>query len=236
MTVLEVEKVSIFYGKAVGVQDVTFAVDDGEAVGILGPNGAGKTSLLRAVAGLNDCLGSIRYRGVEISRKKAFEVARLGVVLCPEGRGLFPELTVRRNMDLGAYGRDDVVNIAQDLEKAFNLFPVLRSRSGQLAHTLSGGEQQMLAIARAIMSSPELLMLDEPSVGLALLVKESIARSILEIKKDGVTILLTEQDVHLAMDIISRVLLLENGQIRLEGSEEEMRNNPYIKEVYMGIS
>jgi len=236
LALLELENISIFYGKAVGVQDVTFAVGDGEAVGILGPNGAGKTSLLRAVAGLNDCRGSIRYRGEEISRKRAFEVARLGVTLCPEGRGLFPELTVRQNMDIGAYGRDDTINIAEDLEKVFNLFPVLRSRSGQLAHTLSGGEQQMLAIARAIMSSPELLMLDEPSVGLALLVKESIAQSILEIKKDGVTILLTEQDIHLAMDIVSRVLLLENGRIRLEGSEKALRNNPYIKEVYMGIS
>ncbi len=203
---------------------------------MIGPNGAGKTSLLRAVAGLTRCSGKIRFKRAVISGRPAFEVARRGLILCPEGRGLFPELTVRQNMDLGAYGRSDLSAVDRDREKAFTLFPVLKARSGQLAQTLSGGEQQMLAIARAIMAEPELLMLDEPSIGLALLVKESIAQSILEINREGVTVLLMEQDVHLAMEIVSRLYLLENGRIRLQGGTEELRHNTYIKDVYLGVS
>lgn len=233
---LELEKVSVTYGKAVGVQDLSLDVGESETVGVIGPNGAGKTSLLRAVAGLTRCSGTIRLKGAVISGRPAFEVARRGLILCPEGRGLFPELTVRQNMDLGAYGRRDVVTVARDLEKAFTLFPVLKARSGQLAQTLSGGEQQMLAIARAIMAEPELLMLDEPSIGLALLVKESIAESIIEINREGVTVLLMEQDVHLAMEIVHRLYLLENGRIRLQGGTEELRHNTYIKDVYLGVS
>jgi len=236
LPVLELENVSVTYGKAVGVKALSLGVGSGEAVGVIGPNGAGKTSLLRAVAGLNRCSGTVRFHGEVVSGRPAFEIARRGMILCPEGRGLFPELTVRQNMDLGAYRRNDARAVALDLEKAFSLFPVLRARSTQLAQTLSGGEQQMLAIARAIMAAPELLMLDEPSIGLALMVKESIAESILEVNREGVTVLLMEQDVHLAMDIVSRLYLLENGRIRLQGVTEDLRHNAYIKDVYLGIS
>lgn len=236
MHILDAQRVSVYYGKAISIHDVTLGLGVQEAVGVIGPNGAGKTSLLRAIAGLTPFIGTISFKGMEIGAKKPYEIARLGLVLCPEGRGLFPELTVRQNMEIGAHRRVDANEIRGDFEKAFNLFPVLKSRSGQLAYTLSGGEQQMLAIARAIMAAPELLMLDEPSIGLAPLVKGSIAESIREINREGVTVLITEQDAHLAMDIASRLYLLENGQVRLDHTADEMRNHPYVKEVYLGIS
>jgi branched-chain amino acid transport system ATP-binding protein len=236
LPLLDIQGVSVFYGKAIGIQEVSLSVGEKEAVGVIGPNGAGKTSLLRAISGLIPSTGTIRFKGATIDRKKAFEIARLGVILCPEGRGLFPELTVRQTLDIGAYGRKDAKGVRRDLEKAYTLFPVLKIRAAQLAYTLSGGEQQMLAIARAILAAPALLMLDEPSIGLALLVKERIAESIRAINKEGVTVLLMEQDAHLAMDIASRLYLLENGQVRLDLTADEMRDHPYVKEVYLGIS
>jgi branched-chain amino acid transport system ATP-binding protein len=233
---LKIDALTIYYGKALAIQNVSMAVEAGESVAVIGPNGAGKTSLLRAIAGLTPAQGQIWFDGKLISDSKPFEIARRGISLCPEGRRLFPELTVRQNLDLGAFTRNDRPAIKQDLEKAFHLFPVLKSRENQIARSLSGGEQQMLAIARAIMSRPSVLMLDEPSMGLSLLVKENISKSINEINQAGVTILLVEQDVNLAMELATRIYLLENGQIRIEGSNAEMADNDYIKKAYLGIS
>ena len=235
-SILQIEDLTIYYGKALAVDGVSMMVEDGETVAVIGPNGAGKTSLLRAVAGLTPGNGRILFREKTISGLKAYEISRQGISLCPEGRRLFPELTVRQNLDLGAIMRKDHKKVKTDLENALRLFPVLKSRAGQMARSLSGGEQQMLAIARAMMSDPELLMLDEPSMGLALLVKESIADSIVEITKAGGTILLVEQDASMAMDISKKIYLLENGRIRLEGTAEEMSGNPHVKEAYLGIA
>ena len=236
MSRLRIDELTIYYGKALAIQNVSMTVEAGESVAVIGPNGAGKTSLLRAIAGLTPAQGKIWFDGKLISDSKPYEIARQGISLCPEGRRLFPELTVRQNLDLGAFSRNDRLGITQDLEKAFHLFPVLKNRQHQIARSLSGGEQQMLAIARAIMSRPSVLMLDEPSMGLSLLVKENIAKSISEINQEGVTILLVEQDANLAMELATRIYLLENGQIRIEGSSAEMAYNDYIKEAYLGIS
>ena len=235
-SILQLEDLTIYYGKALAVDGVSMMVEDGETVAVIGPNGAGKTSLLRAVAGLTPSNGRILFKEKTISGLKAYEISRQGISLCPEGRRLFPELTVRQNMDLGAIMRKDHKKVKADLENALRLFPVLKSRAGQMARSLSGGEQQMLAIGRAMMSDPELLMLDEPSMGLALMVKESISTSIVEITKAGGTILLVEQDAGMAMDISKKIYLLENGRIRLEGTAEEMAGNPHVKEAYLGIA
>ena len=235
-SILQIEDLTIYYGKALAVDGVSMMVEDGETVAVIGPNGAGKTSLLRAVAGLTPSSGRILFREKAISGLKAYEISRQGISLCPEGRRLFPELTVRQNLDLGAIMRKDHKKVKTDLENALRLFPVLKSRAGQMARSLSGGEQQMLAIGRAMMSDPELLMLDEPSMGLALMVKESISTSIVEITKAGGTILLVEQDAGMAMDISKKIYLLENGRIRLEGTAQEMSGNPHVKEAYLGIA
>ncbi|MBW1997243.1 MAG: ABC transporter ATP-binding protein [Deltaproteobacteria bacterium] len=233
---LEIDDLRISYGKARAVDGVCLKVEEWESVAVIGPNGAGKSSLLRAVMGLTPASGRISFSGRDILGMKPFEIVRLGIVLCPEGRRLFPELTVRQNLEVGAYKRNDRKEIRRDLEKAFLLFPVLKKRETQMARSLSGGEQQMLAIARSLMGRPSLLMLDEPSMGLALLVKEDISRGILEINQEGVTILLVEQDVMLAMELTTRLYLLENGEVVIEGPVGEMAQDPHIKEAYLGIS
>jgi len=236
LSLLEIEDLRVYYGKAVAIQGVSITLDEGEALAVIGPNGAGKTTLLRSIAGLVGSQGVIRFQGQEISSLRPFEIARRRIILCPEGRRLFPELTVRQNLDMGGYRRTDRTLLSKDLEKAYELFPVLKARQRQIARSLSGGEQQMLAIARSLMARPLLFMLDEPSMGLALLVKDSISQSIREVNKEGVTLLLVEQDVSLALEIVSRVYLLENGQIQLEGSSDEIANHPHVKEAYLGIS
>jgi len=236
LSILEIDDLRISYGKARAVDGVCLKVEEWESVAVIGPNGAGKSSLLRAVMGLTPASGRISFSGRDILGMKPFEIVRLGIVLCPEGRRLFPELTVRQNLEVGAYKRNDRKEIRRDLEKAFLLFPVLKKRETQMARSLSGGEQQMLAIARSLMGRPSLLMLDEPSMGLALLVKEDISRGILEINQEGVTILLVEQDVMLAMELTTRLYLLENGEVVIEGPVGEMAQDPHIKEAYLGIS
>jgi branched-chain amino acid transport system ATP-binding protein len=236
LSLFEIEDLRVYYGKAVALQGVSINLDKGEALAVIGPNGAGKTTLLKSIAGLVPSEGSIRFQGKEISSLAPFEIARRRIILCPEGRKLFPELTVRQNLDMGGYVRKDGPQLRQDMERAYELFPVLKTRQRQVARSLSGGEQQMLAIARSLMARPLLFMLDEPSMGLALLVKESISESIREINREGVTLLLVEQDVNLALDVVSRVYLLENGQIEIEGSSEEVGSHPHIKKAYLGIS
>jgi len=236
LSVLVIENLSVSYGKAKALNGISIRVEEYQSVAVIGPNGAGKTTLLRSISGLCRGAGTIRFMGKILTGLRPYEVARLGIAHCPEGRGLFPELTVRQNMDLGAYGRNDRKEIRQDMEKAFELFPILKARQRQMANTLSGGEQQILAIAQSIMSRPYLLMLDEPSLGLALMVKEVIVGNIRSINHEGVAILLIEQDVHLAIEIASYIYLLENGRVVLEGSMGEMMDNPHIKEAYLGIS
>lgn len=236
MSLFEIEDLWVYYGKAVAIQGVSINLDKGEALAVIGPNGAGKTTLLKSIAGLVPSEGSIRFQDKELSSLAPFEIARRRIILCPEGRKLFPELTVRQNLDMGGYVRKDGPQLREDMERAYELFPVLKARQRQVARSLSGGEQQMLAIARSLMARPLLFMLDEPSMGLALLVKESISESIREINREGVTLLLVEQDVNLALDVVSRLYLLENGQVQIEGSSEEVGSHPHIKKAYLGIS
>lgn len=233
---LSVEGLSVHYGKAQALEDVSLTVERGEFLALIGPNGAGKTTLLNTIAGLlKPSAGEIRFRGTRTDLLPAFEVVKLRMSLCPENRHLAPEMTVLENLELGAYLRKDKPEIARDLEWVFTLFPRLKERHKQLAGTLSGGEQQMLAIGRSLMSRPLLLMLDEPSLGLAPLMKERIFEKIAEIRESGVTVLLVEQDASLALNLADRAYVMENGRVILEGYGKFLLENPYVVETYLGI-
>ncbi len=236
MALLEVKGLRVAYGKAEVLREIDFSLAAGEVVGIIGPNGAGKTTLLRAIAGLISGQGSIAFEGHPIGGLPAHQVVAMGVVLCPERRRLFPEMTAWRNLAMGAYLRKDRDGIRRDLEMVQELFPGLQRRIDSLAGNLSGGEQQMLAVARALMSRPKLLMLDEPSFGLAPLVKKAITRTLGEIRKQGITILLAEQDSRLAFESVERVHVLENGMINQVGTPQELMADPQIKEAYLGLA
>jgi branched-chain amino acid transport system ATP-binding protein len=212
-------------------------VETKELVAVIGPNGAGKTTLLRAISRVAAVRGSIFFEGQRIDHLTPVEVVKRGIIHCPERRRLFPDLSVEDNLRMGAYLRSkDNEGIQRDLERMFNLFPILRDRFTQGARTLSGGEQQMLAIARSLMSQPKLLMLDEPSMGLAILVKEAITQTIKSVKENGVTVLLVEQDAGLAFGMADRVYVLEQGKVALQGLPENLMKDPYIKEIYLGLA
>jgi len=212
-------------------------VEAKELVAVIGPNGAGKTTLLRAISRVAAVRGSIFFEGQRIDHLTPVEVVKRGIIHCPERRRLFPDLSVEDNLRMGAYLRSkDNEGIQRDLERMFNLFPILRDRFTQGARTLSGGEQQMLAIARSLMSQPKLLMLDEPSMGLAILVKEAITQTIKSVKENGVTVLLVEQDAGLAFGMADRVYVLEQGKVALQGLPENLMKDPYIKEIYLGLA
>ncbi|MBW1781607.1 MAG: ABC transporter ATP-binding protein [Deltaproteobacteria bacterium] len=211
-------------------------VDPGELVGVIGPNGAGKTTLLRAISMVAPVEGSISFQDQRIDALGPDKVVRLGIIHCPEGRHLFPDLTVLENIELGAYLRKDRVEIEKDMADVLKMFPVLEKREKQSAGTLSGGEQQMLAIARSLMGKPSLLLLDEPSTGLALIVKDDISEKILEIRDRGVTTVLVEQDTEMAFDLSDRIYVLEQGKIALEGPKEDIASNSYVKEIYLGMA
>lgn len=233
---LEVSNLSVFYGKAQVFHDINLRVDRSEIVAIIGPNGTGKTTLLRAISGLHKAaVGSIKYMGERIDGLPPHEIVKRGIAHCPERYKLFPEMTVLENVELGAFLRRDHSSIQRDLEEAFNLFPSLEERKNQEARTLSGGEQQMLAIARALMSKPKLLMLDEPSLGLAPIVRKKLVDAIQEIRERGLTIMMIEQDVGLALSLCDRGYVLEEGSIYLEGTRKFLKGNPKIKEAYLGI-
>ncbi|MBI5966859.1 MAG: ABC transporter ATP-binding protein [Deltaproteobacteria bacterium] len=211
-------------------------VEAEELVAVIGPNGAGKTTLLRAISRVAEPRGSVFFEGQRIDHLSPVEVVKRGIIHCPERRRLFPDLSVEDNLKMGAYLRGkDREGILRDMEMMFSLFPILKERRTQDAGTLSGGEQQMLAIARSLMSQPKFLMLDEPSLGLAILVRKLIADTIKGIKEDGVTILLVEQDADLAFDLADRVYVLEHGKVALQGLPKDLMNDPYIKEIYLGI-
>jgi branched-chain amino acid transport system ATP-binding protein len=232
---LEVEGLDVFYGAVHALKGVTIRAEAGEIVTLIGANGAGKTTLLRTLSGLIPArAGRMRFDGREITRMPAHEIVGLGVSQAPEGRLVFANLTVDDNLELGAYRRRDRAGIAQDREEAFRLFPRLSERRKQSAGTLSGGEQQMLAIARALMSRPRLLLLDEPSLGLAPLLVREIFKTIRVINQRGVTVLLVEQNAHMALSVARRGYVLETGRVRLEDEAAKLLQNEEVKRAYLG--
>jgi branched-chain amino acid transport system ATP-binding protein len=233
---LEVEKINVFYGEAQALSDVSFRVGEGEIVTLVGSNGAGKTTVLNAISGLLPLAsGAIHLNGIRLDRLPAHRIVELGVVQIPEGRRLWPNMTVLENLELGAYIRKARTTRRESLRWVFQLFPRLEERKYQLAGTLSGGEQQMLAIARGLLARPKLLMLDEPSLGLAPFLVREVFETIQEINRQGVTILLVEQNVHLALGIASRGYVLETGRIVLSGSGRELLENPHVQKAYLGL-
>ncbi|MGZ3652597.1 MAG: ABC transporter ATP-binding protein [Bdellovibrionota bacterium] len=236
--ILEFKNVSVSYGAVQALRNVSFTIPKGEIVTVLGANGAGKTSCLRAISGLVPLgTGEILHEGKSLSawsNKRPHKVAGLGIAHVPEGRGIFPELSVDENLDLGAWREHDKKKIEQDRERAFTFFPRLKERRTQLGGTLSGGEQQMLAIGRALMSHPQLLLLDEPSLGLAPQVISLIFKIVREINAQGTTILLVEQNAHLALQIAHKGLVLETGELTLVDEARNLLNNPKIREAYLG--
>jgi branched-chain amino acid transport system ATP-binding protein len=233
---LSVDGIDVFYGDVQVLYGLRLEVREGEIVTLLGSNGAGKTTTLRAIAGLRPPrTGDVRFRGRSLLALPAAERAELGIALVPEGRDLWGQLTVRENLELGAYPRRVRMRAAQNLERVFALFPRLAERQGQLAGSLSGGEQQMCAIGRALMSEPTLLMLDEPSLGLAPILVEQVMRTIAEQHEAGITVLLVEQNLHKALEIAGRGTVIETGRVRLEGTSAELQASPEIRSAYLGI-
>ncbi len=234
---LEIKELRTLHGRKIeALRGVSLSVLSGEIIALIGGNGAGKTTLLRSIAGLlPPDSGEIIFQGQSIARKASHRVAALGVVYVPEGRRVFPRLTVRENLEMGAFLRRDRSSIAEDLERLFEMFPILRDRHKQMGSTLSGGEQQMLAIARALMARPKLLMLDEPSMGLAPLMVEKIFSVIQEIHRQGMTLLMVEQNARKALQIAQRAYVLETGRIVLEGPASALLHNPEVQHAYLGI-
>ncbi len=223
------------YGGINAVKGIDLEVGAGELVALIGANGAGKTTTLKALSGLlKPAAGSVRYSGEDITAKPAFELVRRGLALVPEGRGVFARLTVEENLAMGAYIRDDHAAIAADREHAYATFPRLAERRAQLAGTLSGGEQQMLAIARALMCKPRLLLLDEPSMGLAPLVVQTIFETIRKVAREGVTLLLIEQNARLALQTCGRGYVMESGLITLAGDARALLDDPQVRRAYLG--
>ena len=236
MALLEVKDLVVRYGKALALERVSLSVERGELVGVLGPNGAGKTTLLKAISrSVTPSGGHVIFDGRSLDGLRAHQVVARGICHCPEGRRLFPELSVSKNLMLGAYLRKDRTEVAHDLEKVYALFPILKERSKQQASTLSGGQQQMLAIARALMGGPALLLLDEPSVGIAHRLKVEIFDAIRQIQQAGTSVLLVEQDAHTAMTVAERIYVLEHGRFVREGGTADIAADDDIRRVYLGI-
>jgi branched-chain amino acid transport system ATP-binding protein len=234
MALLEVEDIHTRYGTIKALKGVSLSVEAGEVVTLIGSNGAGKSTTLRSITGLTPAsAGSIRFEGEEISRVPAQEIVSRGIALAPEGRHCFPRMSVRENLDMGAYRRRGP-EIAEDLERVFSLFPRLQERESQNAGTMSGGEQQMLAIGRALMARPRLLLLDEPSMGIAPILVQRIYETIGEINRAGVAILLVEQNANYALDISRRGYVLETGRVALANDSAQLRDNPEVQRAYLG--
>jgi len=231
---LEVEDIRTFYGNIEALKGVSLTVEEGECVTLIGSNGAGKSTTLRTISGLTPPRhGSVKFNGQEIARLPPQEIVSLGVVQSPEGRHVFPRMTVRENLDLGAYLRRDD-EIASDIEQVFDLFPRLKERERQKAGTMSGGEQQMLAIGRAMMAKPKLLLLDEPSMGIAPVLVDRIYETVEEINKRGMTILLVEQNANYALSVSTRGYVLETGKVALTDTSDNLRTNPEVQAAYLG--
>ncbi|MEM2768268.1 MAG: ABC transporter ATP-binding protein [Candidatus Bathyarchaeia archaeon] len=243
---LEVKNLTVHYDGAMALNDVSIKVEKGELVAVVGPNGAGKTTLLKAISGTLKELqrvrrekarlsGEIIFEGKRIDDLKPWSIVKMGIIHCPERRRLFPEMTVYENLIMGSYLRKDKEEVKKDLERVYQLFPILKERKNQMAQTLSGGEGQMLAIARALMAKPKLLMIDEPSLGLAPLAKQKVFESIKEIWDSGVTILLVEQDVSMALSLATRGYVLTHGRIAAQGTPQELLKNEDLREMYIGV-
>jgi branched-chain amino acid transport system ATP-binding protein len=236
MALLELQNVSAHYGRVRALHDISVKVDKGEIVALIGSNGAGKTTTLRTISGLkHPTSGTIAFNGEDISTTSAERIVELGITHSPEGRRLFPRLTVKDNLMMGAYTRTDKTGIRDDLMRVYDLFPRLKERSGQLGGTLSGGEQQMLAIGRALMARPKVLMLDEPSLGLAPILIETIFRIVVEINDQGTPVLLVEQNANKALEVAHRGYVLETGVIVKEASGRELLESEEVQRAYLGM-
>jgi len=242
----EVTDLTVHYDGAMALNCVNLKVEDGEFVGVVGPNGSGKTTLLRAVSGVltevepgkkerPSLSGTIVFDKKRIEKLDPWQIAKMGIIHCPERRRPFAEMTTLENLQLGAYLRKDKEGIKKDLERVYELFPVLKERKNQMSKTLSGGEQQMLAIARALMSKPKLLLIDEPSLGLAPILKETVLKCIKEIWLSGVTILLVEQDVAITLATAQRIYVLAHGRIATQGTKDELMKDRDVREIYLGL-
>ncbi len=235
MAMLEINDVHTYYGNIHALKGISVSVEQGEIVTLIGANGAGKTSTLRAVSGLlPPRQGTITLEGEDLSGYEAHEIVYKGVAMVPEGRGVFSKLTVSENLDMGAFTRTDRDGIRRDLDRVFTLFPRLKERRSQVAGTLSGGEQQMLATARALMARPRLLLMDEPSMGLAPILVESIFETIQEINKEGTTILLVEQNALMALSIANRGYVLQTGEIVIKDTAANLQQNEMVQKAYLG--
>ncbi len=232
---LEIAGLECRYGKVSAVRELSLEVREGELVTLIGANGAGKTTTLKAISGILPAVaGRIVFDGEDITRAPARTILAKGIAHCPEGRHVFPYMTVQENLDMGCYLRRDTGGIARDLATMFDRFPVLEERRRQMAGTLSGGEQQMLAIGRALMSRPRLILFDEPSLGLAPNLVETTFEIISEIRAQGVTVLMVEQNAYAALELCDRCYLLESGEVTLSGSGKELLDDPHVKEAYLG--
>jgi branched-chain amino acid transport system ATP-binding protein len=234
MALLQIDSIHTYYGAIEALRGVSLTVEEGEVVTIIGSNGAGKSTTLRSISGLTPAsTGKITFEGQDITRLPAHEIVACGIALSPEGRHCFARMSVRENLDLGAYRRRDT-EVNEDMDRVFDLFPRLKERERQKAGTMSGGEQQMLAIGRALMARPKLLMLDEPSMGIAPILVQRIYETIAEINRQGVSILLVEQNANYALDVSKRGYVLETGEVALTNESAELRNDPAVQRAYLG--
>lgn len=232
---LEIENLNVYYGAIHALKDVSLKINKGEIVTLIGANGAGKTTTLRTISGLEKAKsGSILYKGQDLNQVSASNIVKSGISHSPEGRRIFPSMSVFENLEMGAFTRKDKIEIKKDLDNVFSLFPVLLDRKNQLAGTLSGGEQQMLAIGRALLSRPDLLLLDEPSMGLAPLIVKDIFSIIKDINEKGTTILLVEQNANMALQCAHRAYIIQNGKIEIEGNARDLLNDDKVKAAYLG--
>ena len=234
MSMLELNKLKVSYGGINAVKGIDLRVEAGEMVALIGANGAGKTTTLKAICGLLHHGGHVHYNGEDVSRRPAYQLVELGIALVPEGRGVFGRLSVEENLQMGAYVINDRALIRNEVNRIYHLFPRLKERRHQTAGTLSGGEQQMLAIGRALMCQPKLLLLDEPSMGLAPLMVEKIFEVVRQISDDGVTILLVEQNARLALAVSHRGYVMDSGTVTLHGESVTLLDNPQVRQAYLG--
>lgn len=234
-TLLHVENLEVFYGAIHALKGVSFEVRAGEVVSLIGANGAGKTTTLRALSGLVGAKGQINFKGKDLIQVPTHQRVTLGIAQSPEGRGVFPQMSVRENLEMGAYSRKDKAQVLKDFDMCLDLFPRLKERLWQMAGTLSGGEQQMLAISRALMCKPELLLLDEPSLGLAPIIVAQIFEIVKKLNQEGMTILLVEQNARMALKISHRAYVLETGRIVMQDSAQNLLNNDEVRKSYLGV-
>jgi branched-chain amino acid transport system ATP-binding protein len=233
--ILTIENLNVYYGNLHALREISLRVGAGEIVSLVGANGAGKTTTLKAVSGVIPARsGRIVFNGKDVAGTKLHKIARMGISHVPEGRGVFANMTIRENLDMGAYTRRSAREVAESRDRVYTLFPRLAERSGQMAGTLSGGEQQMLAIGRAMVAGPSLMLLDEPSMGLSPLLVGEIFDMIKEVNRGGVTILLVEQNAYMALSISHRAYVLETGTIVLQGDSADLRNDPRVQAAYLG--